>query len=204
MNAMAHPKYDALADVYDRRWRRYLDLSIQTALDGLQATGTERVLDVPVGTGELGRRLQTRWPGLRLTGVDQSTGMLRQAGPKLSPATRLVCGDATALPLSDASFDVVTCLSSFHYFRRPAMALGEFRRVLRPGGRLLLLDWCDDYWACKLCSLWLKWTDPAFVRAYSQAACQGLLQQAGFRVESSRRLKVDRLWGLMRFLAVAE
>lgn len=201
---MTPAKYDALAHVYDRRWRRYLEGAIQAALTDLQLTGAERVLDVPVGTGEPAHRLLSAWPNLRLTGVDYSRRMLQQAKRKLPAAVPLACCDAATLPFADASFDLVACLSSFHYFREPTAALGEFRRVLRPGGRLLLLDWCDDHWACKLCSLWLRWTDAAFVRTYSQSACRGLLQDNGYRVSESRLFKVDRLWGLMRFLAVAE
>lgn len=198
---IAAPKYDALAGVYDRRWRRYIDSSVEAALDGLLFAGNERVLDVPIGTGELARRLLARWPALRLYGGDCSGGMLRQAQAKLPPSTALIGCDAAALPLCSESCDLVICVSSFHYFRQPAQALGEFRRVLAVGGRLLLLDWCDDYWACRLCGLWLRWVDPAFVRTYSHGACQALLEQAGFRVESSRRQRVDRLWGLMRFMA---
>jgi ubiquinone/menaquinone biosynthesis C-methylase UbiE len=105
------------------------------------------------------------------------------------------------LPLPGRSFDRVFCANSFHYFREPRVALSEMRRVLRPGGLLVLVDWCDDYLTCKACSWWLRWTDPAFHRTYTLRGCQALLEGEGIQVVQRRRFRVGWLWGLMRFVA---
>jgi ubiquinone/menaquinone biosynthesis C-methylase UbiE len=126
--------------------------------------------------------------------------MLKQAVGKSLRASWLQA-DAGRLPLADRSFDAVLCANSFHYFRNPARSLREMGRVLRPGGRLALVDWCDDYLTCKLCSHWLRWTDPAFYRTYGAGECQALLRGAGFEVFRDDRFRVGWLWGLMRFLA---
>jgi hypothetical protein len=73
--------------------------------------------------------------------------------------------------------------------------------VLRPGGRLVLVDWCDDYVSCKACSLWLRWTDPAFYRTYSLRECSDLVAAAGFETERAERFRVGWLWGLMTIVA---
>ena len=126
--------------------------------------------------------------------------MLRQAiGKGLGKRVGWVQAEAGKLPLADSSFDGVVCANSFHYFRRPEAALAEVRRVLRPGGSLVLVDWCDDYVTCKLCSWWLRWTDTAFFRTYALGECRALLEQAGFSVVRHHRFRVGWLWGLMRF-----
>jgi ubiquinone/menaquinone biosynthesis C-methylase UbiE len=192
-------EYDRLAPFYDRRWREYLDATLGFVEEGLALNGNERILDAPCGTGELERRLLRRWADLKITGVDLSREMLAQAAAKdASQSVQWIEADVQELPLADASFDWVISANSFHYFRLPQKALAEFRRVLRPDGSLLLADWCDDYLMCKLCSLYLRWTDPAFHRTYSLRRCRSLLKKTGFHVEEARRVRVGRLWGMMR------
>jgi ubiquinone/menaquinone biosynthesis C-methylase UbiE len=127
--------------------------------------------------------------------------MLRQAiAKRISDRICWIQAEAGKLPLADASFDWVGCANSFHYFRQPEVALAEVRRVLRPGGSLALVDWCDDYLTCKVCSWWLRWTDPAFYHTYSLPECATLLEQAGFQIVHHHRFRVGWLWGLMRFV----
>jgi ubiquinone/menaquinone biosynthesis C-methylase UbiE len=192
-------EYDRLAPVYDRRWQGYVADTLRGVLEVVHCRGDERVLDVACGTGELGRRLLARWPALRLVGVDLSLEMLRQAAGKADTA-RWVQADVGRLPFADWSFDWAVCSSSFHYFPSPLAALREVRRTLAPDGRLVLLDWCDDYLSCKLCSLWLRLTDPAFARVYSVRACRSLLEQAGFQILQVDRFRAGWVWGMMRFV----
>lgn len=190
--------YDDLAATYDTRWRKYIDATLALAMESLELAGGEHVLDVGCGTGELEDRLLDRWPGLRTTGVDLSPNMLQQAADKRSNVA-LLAAEAHRLPFAEASIDVAVCANAFHYFRRPAETLADMRRVLRPAGRLVLVDWCDDYLSCKLCSVWLRWTDPAFYRTYSLSDCRRLLETHGFTVQSGIRRRIDWLWGLMSF-----
>ena len=193
--------YDSLAPTYDRRWRSYIDVSLAKVLSALSLQGNERILDVACGTGELERRLFARWPDLRITGVDLCPNMLAQAQEKhIADDVTWIEGDASSLPVSDSQFDVVICANSFHYFRKPMDCLKEFHRCLALTGRLIVVDWCDDFWTCKLCSLWLRLTDPAFFCTYSLRACQDMLADAGFDVLHSERFKVGWLWGMMMFV----
>ncbi|HET6878736.1 MAG TPA: class I SAM-dependent methyltransferase, partial [Pirellulales bacterium] len=129
-------------------------------------------------------------------GVDVSPTMLRRAAEKGTCAD-LLAAEAHRLPLGDRNFDVVICANAFHYFRQPGRSLDEMHRVLRPGGELVLVDWCDDYLSCKLCSIWLRWTDPAFHRTYTKRACGELLKASSFAVERAFHRRIDWLWGLM-------
>lgn len=194
-------QYDQLAGDYDRRWRPYIDATLSAVQEAVRLDGDETVLDVPCGTGELERRLLARWPALRMTGADVSPGMLEQARNKdTAKRVQWVEADVSRLPMADVEFDWVVCANSFHYFPRPNESLRELRRVLRPGGTLVLVDWCDDYLTCKLCSLWLRWTDSAFFRTYSLDACRLMLEHNGLQVLDQARFRTSWLWGLMRFV----
>jgi ubiquinone/menaquinone biosynthesis C-methylase UbiE len=82
-------------------------------------------------------------PDVRLTGIDLSPEMLAIARKKVTESGRDVDireGDAHELPFPDASFDTVLCTYSLCNIPDPARAIGEMKRVLRPGGRLILVD----------------------------------------------------------------
>jgi ubiquinone/menaquinone biosynthesis C-methylase UbiE len=103
-----------------------------------QADG--EVLEVAIGTG---RNLAFYPKDLRLTGIEFSPEMLklaRQEADRLGRTVDLRLGDAQALELPDASFDTVVCTLSLCAIPDDRRAVAEMRRVLRPGGRLLLLD----------------------------------------------------------------
>jgi ubiquinone/menaquinone biosynthesis C-methylase UbiE len=103
-----------------------------------QATGD--VLEVAIGTG---RNLPHYPPGIRLTGIEFSPAMLelaRRQAQQLGRKVDLRLGDAQALELPDASFDTVVCTLSLCAIPDERRAVAEMQRVLRPGGRLLLLD----------------------------------------------------------------
>jgi ubiquinone/menaquinone biosynthesis C-methylase UbiE len=192
-------EYDVLASIYDRRWRRYIDATLRSVLESVHFQGSERVLDIACGTGELESLLLSRWSDLPIVGVDISQGMLRQAAAKVRRGRVFwVQADASHLPFLDEAFDRAVCANSFHYFHSPVQALHEIHRVLRPGGQFLLVDWCDDYLSCKLCSMWLRWTEPAFFKAYTIQDCRTLLRQAGFEVTEADHFRVCRIWGMMR------
>lgn len=195
-------EYDRLADGYDRRWRSYIDATLSSALEALDCANGDLLLDVPCGTGELEARLRARFPGLRVVGGDLSHAMLAKARAKHAGGRVCwVAANASRLPIRSGAFDHVVCANGFHYFDAPDEALAELRRALRPEGRLILIDWCDDYLACRLCGLWLRWRGAAFHRLYSLRDCRRELERAGFVVERVDRFRVGWIWGMMRFVA---
>jgi len=102
----------------------------------------DRLLDLGTGTG---RVLELLAPHIRRgVGIDLSHEMLSVARAKLDAAGYGHCqvrhGDLYALPFEAASFDVVTIHQVLHYLDDPARAIGEAARMLRPGGRLLIVD----------------------------------------------------------------
>ena len=99
--------------------------------------GGSRLLDVGCGTGNLTAQLPDATSADLVAGCDFSLGMLRQASSK---TTRVawVQTDAARLPVRNSSVDIVISTESFHWFPDPDAALAEFKRVLRPEGRLMV------------------------------------------------------------------
>ena len=197
---MADPvvaEYAKVAEHYDAKWAFYVEATTRETLRRLPMTPMARVLDIGCGTGELLRRLRAKYPDAALAGLDPVPQMLAVAGDKLSGKEDLRIGYADALPWKAATFDVVVSCNMFHYITHPVEALREMARVVRPGGVIVLTDWCDDYLACRACNLYLRLTNRAFYKTYRQAECYELLQRAGFRDVRLERYKISWLWGLM-------
>ncbi|MBI1907413.1 MAG: methyltransferase domain-containing protein, partial [Rhodocyclales bacterium] len=143
-------EYSRLAEDYDSKWSFYVDATTRETMGRLSVRPTDRVLDVGCGTGALLHQLARSYPQARLAGVDPMPEMLAIARSRLPPGVALREGWADRLPCADASFDVVVSCNMFHYIRKPIAALHEMGRVLRPGGELVITDWCDDYLACRV------------------------------------------------------
>jgi SAM-dependent methyltransferase len=94
-------------------------------------------VDAACGTGRYSALLTAR--GHQVIGVDKSPDMLSHARKRL-PATDFRIGDVTALPVADASVDLVTCGLALTHVPSPAPVLAEFARVLRPGGHVVIAD----------------------------------------------------------------
>lgn len=92
--------------------------------------------------------------------------------------------DAEALPYAAASFDLVTCRTAPHHFASPRRFLAEARRVLRPGGRLLIQDHVlpEDEAAAREVDAFHRLRDPSHVRAFSASEWRLMLESAGLRL----------------------
>ncbi len=136
-------RYDLLNHVLslglDRRWRA-------RAVAELQLADGERLLDLCTGTGDLAITAVQRGGGpARIVGVDFAPAMLAIAHAKirargLQARIPLVRGDATALPVANASCDAASIGFGIRNVDRPERAIAELARVLRPGGRLAILE----------------------------------------------------------------
>ena len=187
-------EYDADAARYDRRWAAYVRGSMELLRPWMEEKPPRSVLDVGCGTAALLEGLR-EWgvEPRRYAGVDPSMEMLRKAAGR---GGAVVAGAAEALPFRDGAFDTVVSASSFHYWPEPRAGLREMRRVLAPGGRVLLMDWARDFASMRVMEAWLRITGHALVRTYAEDEARGMLEEAGLRVTRARRRKIGAVWGL--------
>lgn len=139
------PRYDRFTRAFsygmDARWKR--DLIAWLARD-MGARGVVRVLDVACGTGDLAVATVRALPAARVHGIDVSLAMLNIARSRVDQDARnrlsFALGDLTRLEAESASLDAITAGYAIRNVPDPQLALGELARVLRPGGRLFVLD----------------------------------------------------------------
>ena len=136
------PSYDLMNDVMSagvhRLWK-------DAMLDWLAPRPGQRLLDVAGGTGDVAFRFLRRAPEAEAVVLDMTASMLeegRRRAEAEAMADRLtwIVGDAMELPFADASFDVYTISFGIRNVTRIEVALSEAFRVLRPGGRLMVLE----------------------------------------------------------------
>ncbi|MES3014338.1 MAG: methyltransferase domain-containing protein, partial [Pseudomonadota bacterium] len=138
--------WDLAAPGYEALWQAPLAAVQQALLARAAFAPGERVLDVACGTG-LVTFQAAQAVGARgaVLGVDLSGAMVeaaqRRAAAPGAPTARIARMDAEQLDLPDAGFDVALCALGLMYLPEPERALREMRRVLRPGGRLVVAVW---------------------------------------------------------------
>lgn len=154
----------------------------------LAPAGSERLLDVATATGNTALALA---PLVRdVTGLDLTPEMEREftmaARRRRVTNARFVLGDAESLPFPDATFDLVTCRRAAHHFPSIPRAVAEMVRVLRPGGKLGLVDMAapDEPQAARLFNAMEAARDPSHQRALSPAEWHHVLAATGLQVEA--------------------
>lgn len=141
--AQISKRYDITNDVLSLGIHRYWRYR---ATKSISLQGTERVLDVCTGTGDFAFSFTKRTPHpAHIVGVDFSPAMIalakqKQATRKLAAGIDFREGDATALPFSDDSFDVVSIGFGIRNIPDTSKAFSEIRRVLKPNGTLIILE----------------------------------------------------------------
>ena len=171
-------------------------------VDRLVVRSGEEALDVACGTGAVTRVLARRvGPDGRVLGVDLSPPMLAQARALGLPGVELQEGNAMALPVGDAEFDVAVCQQGLQFVPDPSLALAEMARATRPGGRLGVSCWDGPHENMMAASIGAAaeaagWQQAAegYARAFSGGGIERmevLLKSAGFEaIDVGRQEKV--------------
>lgn len=181
----ARKRFDAWSESATfERLRHWLTIVQHHVLGRFDWSGVRGFLDVACGSGWAVAQAAQRMDAGVACGCDLSKGMLAQSARDLGGASqvRLLAASAQALPYRAGSFDGAMCTAAFHHFPEPVDALREFRRVLRPGGRLVIADTCRD----QSMGTWIwdrlhRWFEEGHVRYYRRDELRELFRAAGFR-----------------------
>lgn len=182
--------WDKAAPSYDKQISFFERIQFGGGREWLGSRASGKVLEVAVGTG---RNLPFYPEGTQVTGVDVSPAMLalaRQRAAELGIEADLREGDAQQLAFGDNEFDTVVCALSLCSIPDPAKAIAEMARVLKPGGKLLLLDHIGSTWPPVYAAQWLL--ERLTIRAAGEHFTRRqlpLVKAAGLRVVETERLK---------------
>lgn len=179
MSTRTHARFfDGWAEFYDATpfMSGHLRRVQRKAIQALGLSRSARVLDLGCGPGLGLRRL--RGAGFRAVGGDLSRQMVERAR-LAGPVARL---SALQLPFRNGTFDGLVCTNSFHHYPDPVLALAEMRRVLRFGGRLVLVDPSGDDVFAKIAIYGIeKWVfGMRDVHLHDRAEWRTMLEEAGF------------------------
>lgn len=193
MKRRARDEFDAWARSYDRSllnvflfgpsYRAFL----QELIPLRERLGRPlRILDIGCGTGTFAAMACASGLADRVVGLDYAPAMCSVAADKArrnghDGRLRFITGDSEHLPFADGCFDAVTCGNSFHHYPRQAAVVREMRRVLRPGGRLLLVDgFRDNVVGWVVFDVIIAWVERAVHHA-SWRQVRQYFEQAGLR-----------------------
>jgi len=194
LKSSVQQQFDRVAANYRTSAVHALGEDLQQMVRLAHLRGGERVLDAGCGAGHAAAAFAPH--AAQVVAVDFTPGMLRQV--ELLAAERGLTnistrqGDVEALPFGDGEFDLVISRYSAHHWPRPQGAVAEFRRVLKPGGRVILSDvvgfddpTCDTY----LNAIELL-RDPSHVRDYTEPEWLGFFAAAGMQAEVAFRFRI--------------
>jgi ubiquinone/menaquinone biosynthesis C-methylase UbiE len=186
INRVSADEYrDKIKDVYGGRKGAFLATASKMSLHiqlgrrlmrsrQFDLRGLKSILDVGSGAGQIaGHLLEFADPDARITCTDLSSQMLRRARHRLkSNRPAFVTADVTALPFANASFDGITCGYVLEHVPEPEIGLSELARVLRKGGRMLLLTTEDNFSGAWTSRVW-------YCRTYNRRELRNLCESLG-------------------------
>ncbi len=182
--------FNQWATRYDRSWTQiWFRENHRLIVQAMDPPADACILDLGCGTGQLAARLAQRVPHGSVLGVDPADEMIRVARRqhRHRKNLRFEVGSSEAIPADAGTFDVVASTISFHHWARPVESLRDIARVLRPNGRVLILDLCRDHLFMAALDQLQRWLQPSHAGIASTTEMRRYCSRAGFhRIQISK------------------
>ena len=153
-------------------------------------------LDIGCGTGwAIGQAAKIIDGEGEFYGVDLSPKMIEKAKENFSDKNNFhfIEANSESIPLADNFFDIIICTNSFHHYLHPDRAMKEIHRLLKPGGKIYILDPTADTLFIKLIDKIIKMLESAHVKMYSTKEFKELMTNAGLEYLESRVIHGEKV-----------
>ena len=184
-------KWNRRAETFDQRRFDFFRFFQWRVISLLDLTQVATFLDIGCGTGWAVRRvaylLGTEG---RAHGIDISPGMIERARAASTGIGNVAfhVANSEKLPFEDGAFDCIICTLSFHHYFHPSRVLDEVSRVLKPRGRVHIMELTADTLFMKLVDARSRRKEPEHVKFYSSREFKTLLESAGMRYVGFQRV----------------
>ncbi len=192
-------EYHRIAKHYDQRLALYSHETIAEALKIANLTGTESIVDTCCGSGELLQLIALQQHKGTMIGLDISEAMLNVAHYRLKTYPNIVLkgGDVREMQLPSGYFHLAFNTNAFHYLDDPDTIIQEIYRILRPHGRLILVDLAANSSITRFWSWLRNLTRLAYYRIYRIEEMADKLKKNGFVILRRKIWRVNLFWSVM-------
>ncbi len=175
-------KWDIRARTFDKKKHDYFRLMQKMVISMLDLRENSNFLDLGCGTGWAVCYVCSLLKGRgNFIGIDISKEMVEKAGINAQGLDNIAFYKASSedLPLKNNYFDYIICTNSFHHYLNPLKALAEVHRVLKPGGKIYILDLTSDNFLIKWIDSHTRKIEKEHVRFYSTAEYKDMFSKSG-------------------------
>jgi ubiquinone/menaquinone biosynthesis C-methylase UbiE len=191
LNKAKWDKWAATAD--GKGWKyEYLRSAQLSVISMLGIRENMNFLDIGCGTGwAVGQAARIIDFKGSFYGVDLSQKMIEKAEENFKeyPTFHFIKANSESIPLKDTFFDIIICTNSFHHYLHPEKSMKEIFRLLKPGGRIYILDPAADSWIMKVVDLIIKLFEPGHVKIYSSKEFQKMMSAAGLKYIGNKEIQ---------------
>jgi ubiquinone/menaquinone biosynthesis C-methylase UbiE len=184
-------KWDRRSGTYDEKRFNYFRFMQKRVIALAQLKANQRFLDIGCGTGWAVRYAAGLvQEGGEAYGIDISPGMIERARASSARIrnTFFFQAGAETLPLNSYFFDVIICTNSFHHYLNPQKVLAEVGRVLKPGGRIYILDFTADGTISRMVDRAFRKREPEHVKFYSTREYRQLFSGANLKYVATKTI----------------